>query len=423
MDSTRFPSSIDYSKPQYSLPAGSSNLSAISVPSNGSVFGTSTLIQFDLPTRSHLVPNSLYLRYKIAVTSATTAVHMVGTPAYTPFQKIETIIGSSIYETVPDYNAISNMLVNTKLNQSQKLGYATGFGYSGTVINGRTMSAAVGETYACSMPVGCILSNAEQNIPLFAMPAIRLQFTTESLTNMFHSTTQTQTAVSLSNLELCYDLIDIPGSEAATMSMVDADGNINIKTQSYTTSTQTIAAGSSNNIELVYNQRLASIKSAVVMFGKAALGRKFDSIDITSSTSAGAGGDYQFIIASQGYPQRPLSTVTHFKSSVFAELAACRSASNDFSNSMAISQAEFFYGSADTPTVAVPSKFYVGVNLEKLHGSGAIMSGISSQLSPISLRLNIGSTATNEAHSCMLVLCYDCIIQINSMTRQCTVKQ
>jgi hypothetical protein len=419
----RFPSAIDYSKPIYTLPSGSSNLSGISVPSNGSVFSTNTLITFDLPTRSHLVPNSMYLRYKTTVTSATTACHMVGTPSYTPFSKLETLIGSQIVETISDYNVISNMLVNTKLNASQKTGYSVGFGYTAGIINGRTMSAITGETYVCSMPLGCILSNSEQNIPLFAMPSIRIQLTTESLTNMFHSSTQSATAISFSNLELCYDLIDIPGSEQATMSMVDADGNINIKSQSYTTSTQTIATGSSNNIELVYNQRLASIKSAVLNLGKASLGRKFDAVDITNSTSTGTGGDYQFVIASQGFPQRPLSTVQHYKSAVFAELSSCWSASNDFTGGMSITQPEFFYGANDTPSILVPSKFYVGVNLEKIHGSGVLMSGISSQLSPISVRINIGSTAITENISSMLILCYDTIIQINPMTRQCNVKQ
>jgi hypothetical protein len=420
----RMPSAVDYSKEIYALPANTTNLSAISTPSNGTVFGNSTPIIFDLPTRSHLVPNSMYLRYKTTVSTGATLGTVLGTPAYTPFAKLEVLIGSSIFETISNYNVISNMLINTKLSISQKFGFGNGFGFTDTNVNGRTLSTATTESYVCCMPLGCMLSSAEQNIPLFCMPGVRIQLTTESLTNMFHSTTLgTTTAVSFSNLELCYDLLDIPGSEQATMSMIDGDGNINIKSQSYLSSTQSIPAGSSNNLELVYNQRLSSIKSAVMMFGKASNARNFDSIDITSSTANGVGGDYQFVVASQGYPQRSLSTVIHHRQAVFAELSSCWSAANDFSQSMAISIAEFGYKSADTPSINAPGKFYIGVNLEKVHGSGAIMSGISSQLSPISFRVNIGSVATSEAHSAMLVLCYDAIIQINPMTRQCTVKQ
>jgi hypothetical protein len=252
------------------------------------------------------------------------------------------------------------------------------------------------------------------------MGAIRFQFTTENVTNMFNSATTAPASVTLTNIELCFDIIDIPHSEAAVMAMADANGNIQIKSQSYITSTQSIAAGSSGNMELVYNQRISSIKTLMAIFGRAASNRNFDSVDITQN-----GGDYSFIVASQQYPQRAISTAIHTKAAAFAELAGAWSANNDFSAGMSITPLEFAAISsatvADTTAIS-PGKFYLATNVEKLHGS-SLLTGISSMLSPISLRLNIGSTVTAETHSAILLICYDALIEINPASRQVIVKQ
>ena len=52
-----------------SLPSGSQALAQSILPSNGTTFPltTGTLVQFDLPSRGYLVPDSLYLRYKYKI--------------------------------------------------------------------------------------------------------------------------------------------------------------------------------------------------------------------------------------------------------------------------------------------------------------------------------------------------------------------
>jgi hypothetical protein len=428
---TTFPKEMDYTKRLNTLPEGTTSLSVVVTPGNGSSFSAGgSIITLDLPSRGLLVPNSMYIRYRTTITNATTAAYMVGTPLYTPFAKLETLINSSVVETVQNYNVVCNTLINTKLTHAQKAGFAKGFGLlddSTTIsyvnLNGRNIPAA-GETYVVAGPMNCILANAEQLIPLHSMGAVRIQLTTESLTNMLHSTnTTTVTAITLTNIELCFDIVDIPHSETAVLAMADSNGNIQIKSQSFITSTQSIATGSSGNMELVYNQRLSSIKTLMAIFGKATCNRNFDSVDITNANSTGSvGGDYSFIVAGQQYPQRAISTVVHYKSAAFAELAGCWSAANDFTAGMSITPEEFSKNSGDATTAAIPGKFYIGTNVEKLHNS-SLLTGISSQLSPISLRLNIGSTATDETHSSILLICYDALIEINPASRQVSVKQ
>jgi hypothetical protein len=76
------------------------------------------------------------------------------------------------------------------------------------------------------------------------------------------------------------------------------------------------------------------------------------------------------------------------------------------------------YTTATPTTTVIPSKFWLGVNLSKLTiDQKAFFTGISTQLSPIQLNVNIG-TATTGAINPMLILYYDSIIEIDSQTKQ-----
>jgi hypothetical protein len=354
---------------------------------------------------------------------------MSGTPLYTPFVKLETLINSQVVETIQNYGVVCNALINTKLTHAQRAGYAVGFGIGGADypvisydnLNGRLFTATAAVTtpsYVVGGPLNNILANAEQLIPLHSMGAVRIQLTTDSIANMFNASNGIPTALTLTNIEVCFDIVDIPHSESAVLSMVDGNGNIQIKSQSFITSTQSIATGLTGSLELVYNQRISSIKTLMALFGRAASNKNYDSVDITAN-----GGDYSFIVASQQYPQRAISTSIHEKASAFCELAGAWSANNSFSEGMSITPAEFSKvtsGTATTTTALIPGKFYVATNVEKLHNS-SLLTGISSMLSPVSLRINGLNTA--EQHSAILLICYDALIEINPASRQVIVKQ
>lgn len=433
---TTLPKEIDYSKKLAALPSNTSCFSAVVSPSNGqSFFDSGSIIQFDLPSRGYLVPGSMYLRYKMNVTATaagTAASFMKGTPFYTPIQRLETIVGSQIIESIQQYNQLAHMVVNTKMNHSQKAGLAYSLGMVDNTttitydnLNGHAIPAlAANATNSWTMagPLGCILSNADHLVPLCKMPSCRIQLTTETIGNAF-TTAAVPALFFMNNMELCFDLVDF-GSEVDAMvdSMADENGNIYIKSQSYTSSAQTVATGTASNIELVYNQRLSSIKAVIANLGRttAASNTFLDSVDITQNN-----GDYQFLIASQPYPPRPLST-TNNKAGVLMELAQIWGPSHDMtSTNFSITNKEFGCISSATgnaTTYAIPGKFWVGVNTERLSTNGNLLTGVSSQLSPISLRVNLG-TATAETHTATLICIYDALIEINVASRQVSVKQ
>lgn len=421
------PKEINYAERLSSLPPNTSNLSVVVSPANGQTFDAGgAVIYFDLPSRGYLVPESLYLRYRITNTIVTGDAEMKGTPGYTPFARLETIIGGQVCESTQGYNQLANILCNTKMNVAQKVGMQKALGYldQGATtpafnnMNGGIQAVGADQDTDYAIPLGCLLSNAEKLVPLGMMPACRIQLTTDTLSNMY-SVPANCTAFQLKNLELCFDVVDF-GAEVngAVASMADEEGNVYIKTQSYSSTSQQLPAGSGQT-ELVYNQRLSSIKSILANFGGAGLNTQgiFDSVD----PSAGE-GDFAFLIASEMFPPRPLS-VSQNSAGVYQELSDTWSVAHDlYHTNMSITTEEFSKKDNQATTTRVPGKFYVGTNTERLSTNHALLTGVSSQLSPISLRVNLGATPSTNAHMTTLICLYDAIISVNVNTRQASVK-
>ena len=73
-------------------------------------------------------------------------------------------------------------------------------------------------------------------------------------------------------------------------------------------------------------------------------------------------------------------------------------------------------------TAKAPARFIFGVNTKRLPQSNASLTGISTQNSAISLRIN-SSTATPQSYSVQLIAMYDALIEIDTVMRSATVKQ
>lgn len=427
----KLPREIDYvgAKPS-SLPNGTSCISTVVVPSNGSSFGATDIIQLDLPSRGYIVPESMYIRYKIVTTGHAGATSIRGTPVYTPFQKLETLIGSQVVESINNYGQLCNMIVNLKMNNSSKNGMAASLGYADNATaasvnltnincNGRLL-AATPDTSFLAGPLGCIISNADKLVPLKFMPACRIQLTIDSLANIYYAATTTPTSLAITNFELCFDLVDFPAEvDAAVASMADANGKLFIKSQSYLSSGQSLPQNSVGTLEFIYNMRLASIKSLFLQNYGTSLNRGYDAYDVTGA----AGGDYQFFIASLPYPQRPLSTIQN-KAGVLTELLSAFGPAHDLiSSQCGISPSNAFVQLGTATTVAAPAYFFVGTNTERLSTNAVMLSGVSSQNSPISVRINIGTSTGANTCVTQLTALYDAVFEIDIANKQVAILQ
>jgi hypothetical protein len=198
--------------------------------------------------------------------------------------------------------------------------------------------------------------------------------------------------------------------------------NILIKTSSYNTSVAPIGQNTSGNINLIYNLRYASIKSAFLNFGGTSTSdtvgsanKNMDSFDVTAGD-----GDYSLQIAGISYPQKSLSTKMN-KAGIMNELRRAMGSLFNNNNSMAINSLEFSKDDGDGTEIDIPAKFWVGFNLQKLTiESKAFFSGVSTQNSPITAIIN-SNHATTQSINAMLIAVYDAIIEIDTQTKQCVI--
>ena len=414
------------------LPPSTSCNSLVANPINGASFTENQIISFDLATgRGFLNPNSLYIRYKFTASGMVGAGgQMIGTPVYSPLFQFQMLFNSQVVETITDYNLYCEDLINIKTDVASKAGLSQALGYGGvgTVftmnnVNGRLLTATP-DAFTLSGPIPCILSQSESYVPLFMFGAVRINFTLDTIANMFN-TTNTPTGYTMTNVELCYDVINFdPAVEAYYASLANQSGKIVLKSYSVATGSQPLASGSSGSFQLPFNYRLASIKSLLlhnspaVAPGATTGCGKHTALDITSNN-----GSYQFECGQMLYPPRSLSTVNN-KAGLISELCLSLFGNRNIaSNSLGLTPTTWNVTSASYPdTYTACGMAYVGVNLERIPSNSAMLTGVSSLLAPINVRLEI-NTVTSIPCQIRLFAIYDALIEIDVNTREVRILQ
>ena len=401
------PASIDYPKEVASLPEGSSAKTVAVRPANGSSFGASSTIQFDLPQNGFMDGKSLYLRYRATVANAATqSSTVIGIPAYSYFNRVATYMGATLVESLGDYSQTASLLYNLRHDIGNKLGGGIQYGFIDTDItscDGQTLSENGSEFYAPH--VICCLSEANEMIPLGALPQVRMEFSIDAIANIFFDTASAgeyaPNSITLDNLELVYNSVDF-GPEV--MNHIAGEKFL-MKTNSFMNSAVALASGSTGTYNLSFSQRLSSIKALYACLSPATRNRSRDSVDITAGT-----GNFQFNVAGNVYPQSPLSTLNN-KAGFMASLKDTVDVIGS-KNGMSINRVEF--ERADQASLATtadqPGKFYPAVKTEVLHND-KILTGVSSQGSNITL--NVSQTYTTQnLYNVHLISAHDMVLEV-----------
>ena len=403
------PSSINYSEELPSLPSDAVSREIVLRPTNGATFGPNSTLQFDFLNSGFCDPESIHIRYTYTAVNAA-AGSLVGLPALACFSQCRTFLGSVQAENISAYNqtttALSNLMmgVQEKYGSQQAYGYSAGAGIAMTIENLDGRVVGINETGTVSSHLPCMLSNADKMIPLFLAPQVRVELQMDSVAGMSRADAPL-TNFTLSNVELVYREVQMG---ASVEQMIRSQGDVVIRSSSFVNTSTILPVGAVGNINLTYNQRLASIKSAFLLMSNGAANSNgfADSFDVTNGA-----GQYQIGIASKLYPQTPLST-TNNRAGI---LMALKGASGSLapSNAQSINSVEFNYAEAAATTLFEPSKFIVGVNTEVIPENEFILSGVSSQNSAISGIIQC-NTATTVQHQVNLLLHFDCLIEINA---------
>lgn len=418
---TSLPNDINYNDQLPSLPSETQVINVSVNPSNASTFTPGSQIQLDLINRGFLIPDSMYISYDWSITQATAAdAELKGCPVYTPFQRQTVQIGSQTIDTINNYNVLMSMLTNLTYTISEKMGMP-GLGYGPTTpaapdlqsMDGHLHNGGLTDTGSFSGPLMSIFSNAEKLLPLFAMGNSRINLTLDSIANMY-TTTKVPSDFSISNFTLHYKVCDF-GADVERMIM-QMGPKIFIKSQSFGVSSQTLVSGANSSQELTFNQRYASCKSIFSVNGTSSAGGNtfFDSVNLAADS------EYSFMIAGVQYPQRPISTARS-RTQALMELKSATGSIFDKNNSHSISAQEYAYdGTTSATTYNIPGKFYVGTSLEKLH-SDSLLTGISTQSSNVSYRINLGS-ATASTVQITLIINHDSIFEIDLLNKDVLVR-
>ena len=419
------PVSVNYQEPLVMLPEETQNFNVCMTPVNGSAFAPSSQILVDLGNRGFLDPASLIMRYTITYTVTTnSATLLVGTPVYTPILRLDTLVNSQTVETINNYNTVANLWTNLQMGISEKLGQQYNLGFSGNSalsnenVDGASINPGAGTTVSLmlSAPIIGLLGQSEKLIPLFLLNNTRLAFTLDTASAVGSGITADQKVsnFSITNFEICYNMIDF--GRGVEQEVIAMNPKLRIKSSSFATSmAPQLASGVSGSQTLSFNLRYASVKSAFMSFGGASAtsaSQAHESFDITA-----ANGDYQFSIGGVNFPQKALSTKNN-KGGCLMELRRAMGSIFGKNVAVCINTAEYSYITGATTTPQIPAKFWLGVNLSKLTiDQKAFFTGISTQLSPVQLNVNIG-TATSAAINPMLILYYDSIMEIDSQSKQ-----
>jgi hypothetical protein len=421
MSEFALPDTVNYGEQLSSLPKNTQCLNIACAPSNLQTAQSGSQIYFDLINRGFLDPQSIYLSYTYTATTAANA-QMIGTPVYTPFNRVEVSIGSQTIDTIQNYNIVMNTLVNGNFTIGQKYGQQASYGYNASTgvptleqLDGRLLG--LNEVGTFTAPLMTILSGCEKLLPLGMMGATRITLTVDSIANMF-TTAVVPTGFVLSNISLRYKVIEYGADVDQAIRMANPNG-LTIKTQSFGSASQNLNAGLVGYTELIYNFRFSSIKSLIAVNGggAAASNKQFDSVDLTSGN-----GDYSFSVGGVIYPSKPLSTTTN-KTEILQEFRSAMGSIYDKNNNCSINSVEFNYnGTAAATSYSAPAKFYVGTSLEKQIGSNSILSGVSSSDSPISYRINTGTSIGANQSTVTLIVNYDALIIVDPNSKQTVVK-
>jgi len=432
------PNSINYGEQLPSLMPGVNNFCQTLNPTNGSKFEViGQQIVIDFPSRGFIDPKSIYFSYNMSITTGAAAGPICRCPLYAPFSRLDVFINSKLIESINDYNLVASLWTELYMGPNEKTSVQAGFGYSvndgaTSKCDSRALANGGANTYQVSGPLLCsILSGCDKFIPAFAVGTVRLVFTIDNYVNYTAHSANNPTAFAISNFQVTYDMIDFGPEIENSIMMSD---QIKIKSTGFNQSSIGIPVATNGQQTFVFNQRLASIRNAVLSYSCARdavfKNGKFDSPDGACGTGA-AISQYSLNIGGVSYPQGgPLSGVN--KAGILSELRKATGNLYDWSKAMSINNLEFSFAETGANTFVTattnttgeePAKFYVGFDLNKLNSSSQnLLNGVSTANSPINVNVNFGA-ATTLAKSLNLTLNYDAILVIDPRTKQLDVLQ
>lgn len=407
-------------------------------PMNGASFSAGNVIQCEIPCggNKYLDTSTVYIKFKATFTHAgvisTDKSYLLGS-GYSYFNKQEIIANSSLpIETITEPGVLANMLFNAELSHAEKnaLSSSFGFGFSNTSIGpssataGHAIFSSVANLenliFSYSIPlIGILGAATTKMIPLFAIYGLRLELTMDSYSNfVYDTTTNLTTGCTISDFELVGNLIELSPESQALVLQANPN-NIYIRTQSYRTSTNTLAASSSaGTYDLLLGARVSSCKSILVTCAVSnAVEKKFSSVNPNLDAAS-------FLLnGGISYPSRPIN-VSANPSDSFLSFQKSLGSLNLINFNGTMNKLSYYTGSTSyglctaynatsTNILVYPNQWYFGVDCESVAHRGGLLSGISINQSSSFFRAIVGSQLSAYVHTLYFFVNHDVILQFD----------
>jgi hypothetical protein len=435
MSELSLPKEVNYAAPLATLPPDSVSTLMSIQSTNGISFSNGQVIQFDLPSQQglYIIPNSVFIRYKVSYTSGATAGVIRRKPVYTNFTRLEEFIGSQQVSSVYQWNLCANSFIDTNYSFADVYGQQASWGVpdSSTFldVDGLVLPVSATTDYYLSGPLVCsALSELSHYYPTGLSAPWRVNLTVGSLSEISVSSTN-MTAITITAPELCFQVVNLGvGVDNLVASMAPS---LKIKTTAWASATQGVAASTSGLVTLPYNMRYQSIENLYfhattsdVAKGVNGWGDAFNMLG--SSTGSGS---FQLLVGQQTIPALPIqNTANGGRASVLQYLRMCNSGNlQDQRNTMCIANNNFaqYANGATASTYDAPAKFIIGLPCNRIvpnnpYSLTSLMSGLNAAQTSIIAQIQIGSS-TNSAMNCYLVCQYSEIIEIIPSLRQVNV--
>jgi len=273
-------------------------------PSNGSSFTGGNTIHLDLPGNlagQYYNPNQMYLKFKVTSNVAASQLDRAGAVGCIKRIQIQTA-GAQLYDC-NNWNVLATALMDTDCSADWKASSGSVLmGTKGDQLQGEQLAIGVARTFCVPMMLNPLsMTTPHRLIPAFSLSALQFRITLEN--DAIVGFTAGAPVFTYSDVEMVCLMTELsPGAQAQIDSMTG--GQYNILANSYINSQATLDA---NVTSLTANLGISvsSLERILVVHRPSATATAAGAFSLGNRTTS-ALTEFQFLINSENYPQRPI---------------------------------------------------------------------------------------------------------------------
>lgn len=334
-----------------------------------------------------------------------------------------------VLETIDNVGQLANTIISMTLNGAERVGLSNSLGLNDTKLDYNigpklNYSSGFGNnnlSHTIAIPLIGIL-NSSKMFPAWNSGDLEIELTLAQISTYIKSISlNTITAVTISNVEFVVECLEL-APESYNMIMSQNPNQVVIKTQSYTFGSSSLPASQASSVDIPFQIKVNSLKQ---LFWYASPTNVIDGVYGGVNPNLDS---WQFISNGTSYPQRNVQA--KYASEAFMQNQ--KSFGSVYSNNHSGNASKFEFAVASTSynnyytayTATATNgtttstlleskahKFYQALDLESMNNNKeSLYSGISTNGTSSTLRLNVSSAISAFVHNIFYWSCHDVLV-------------